>query len=106
MSNWQLETVSYLPGSRAVSTICFEAEEKATKPLWSVTIAGNNLRKVVDQAVSGEAVVSPDGKALVFAKCPADFLERRRTHSCLLEGASISCKISITRVPRSMESSR
>ena len=49
-------------------TIYFEAEEKAAKPLWSVTIAGSDSRKVVEQAVNGDVTISPDGRALVFAR--------------------------------------
>ena len=60
-----VETFAWAPDSR---TIYFEAEEKAAKPLWSVTIAGDGVRKVVDKAVNGEGTVSPDGRTLVFAR--------------------------------------
>ena len=60
-----VEAFTWAPDSR---TIYFEAEEKATKPLWSVTIAGNDVRRVVDKADNGETVVSPDGNTLVFTR--------------------------------------
>jgi dipeptidyl aminopeptidase/acylaminoacyl peptidase len=60
-----VETFAWAPDSR---TLYFDAEEKATKPLWSVTITGDDVHKVVDKAVNGEAKVSPDGKTVVFAR--------------------------------------
>ena len=60
-----VEAFTWAPDSR---TIYFEAEEKAVKPLWSVTIAGNDVRKVVDKADNGETAVSPDGSTLVFTR--------------------------------------
>jgi dipeptidyl aminopeptidase/acylaminoacyl peptidase len=46
--------------------IYFEAEEKANKPLWSVSVRGNDLKKVVDDAANGEVAVSQNGKTLIF----------------------------------------
>src|SRR6266567_3055072 len=60
-----VEAFLWSPDSRR---LYFEAEEKTAKPLWSVTVAGNDVRKVVDKAVNGEVAVSPDGKTLVFAR--------------------------------------
>jgi len=60
-----VEALCWAPDSR---TLYFDAEEKGTKPLWSVTIAGNDVRKVVDKAVNGEEAISPDGKTLVFTR--------------------------------------
>lgn len=48
-------------------TLYFDAEEKANKPLWSVTIKGDDVRKVVDNAVNGNVNVSSDGRMLVFS---------------------------------------
>ncbi|MBI3364085.1 MAG: S9 family peptidase [Ignavibacteriae bacterium] len=45
----------------------FDAEEKANKPLWSVSLKGNDVTKIVDNAVNGDAGVSSNGKALIFA---------------------------------------
>lgn len=60
-----VEAFVWGPDSR---TLYFEAEERASKPLWSVTIADSKVTKVVDKAVNGETAVSPDGKILVFAR--------------------------------------
>lgn len=44
----------------------FEAEERANKPLWSVSVRGNDLRKVVDDDANEEVDVSQNGKTLIF----------------------------------------
>ncbi|MBI3194975.1 MAG: S9 family peptidase [Ignavibacteriae bacterium] len=48
-------------------TLYFDAEEKANKPIWSVTIAGNDVKKIVDNATNSELNISSDGKFLVFS---------------------------------------
>ncbi len=48
-------------------TIYFEAEEKANKPIWSVTIAGNDVKKVLDNATNSEIGISDDGKLITFS---------------------------------------
>ncbi|TAK60151.1 MAG: S9 family peptidase [Bacteroidetes bacterium] len=48
-------------------TIYFEAEEKANKPIWSVTVAGNDVKKIVDDATNSDVNISQDGKSLVFS---------------------------------------
>lgn len=47
-------------------TLYFDAAEKGNHPVWTVTITGNDVRKVVDNAVNGDVNISPDGKFLVF----------------------------------------
>jgi dipeptidyl aminopeptidase/acylaminoacyl peptidase len=44
----------------------FDAEEKGNKPLWSVTIKGNDVKKVIDNAVNGDVNISPNGKSVFF----------------------------------------
>lgn len=44
----------------------FEAEERARKPLWSVTAKGNDAQKVVGDATNGNVEVSSNGDLLVF----------------------------------------
>lgn len=44
----------------------FDAEEKGNKPLWSVSIKGNDVKKIVDNAVNGDLNISSNGKLLVF----------------------------------------
>jgi dipeptidyl aminopeptidase/acylaminoacyl peptidase len=60
-----VEGFAWAPDSK---TLYFDAEEKGTKPLWAVTIAGNDIRKVVETAVNGEVVISADEKTLVFTR--------------------------------------
>src|SRR5437667_4287440 len=60
-----VEAFSWAPDS---GTLYFDAEEKGAKPLWSVTVAGNDVRKVVDKGVNGEVAASTDGKTLVFGR--------------------------------------
>ena len=62
-------------------------------------------------ATEGIAVgpdMAEDCNSVILAKCPADFLKRgtARVHSLLPGGVSSSCKISITRAPRLIDSSR
>jgi dipeptidyl aminopeptidase/acylaminoacyl peptidase len=47
-------------------TLYFEAEEKAMKPLWSVSLKGNDFKKIVDGAVNADMCVSSNGKMVVF----------------------------------------
>src|SRR6266536_948904 len=56
-----VEAFSWGPDSR---TLYFEAEEKATKPLWSVAIDGKDVRKIVDKGANGDLAVAPDGRTL------------------------------------------
>ncbi len=49
-------------------TLYFDAEEKATKPLWSVTLKGGDVRKLVEGGVNGDVNISTDGSMLVFSR--------------------------------------
>ncbi len=44
----------------------FHAEEKARMPVFSVSVSGNDVKKVFDKSVNRTIIVSPDGKTLVF----------------------------------------
>jgi len=59
-----VETFIWSPDSR---TIIFESEEKANKPLWSVTVEGNDVKKILEDAVNGDVSASREGKTLAFA---------------------------------------
>ena len=48
-------------------TIYFEAEEKANKPLWSVSVKGGEVKKIIDDAVNGDVCLPEGGKTMVFA---------------------------------------
>lgn len=47
-------------------TLYFDAQEKGYIPLWSVTTAGNDVRKIVGNAAYSDVNVSANGKTLVF----------------------------------------
>jgi dipeptidyl aminopeptidase/acylaminoacyl peptidase len=64
LDSW-VEAFVWAPDSR---TLYFEAEEKGTRPLWTVTVGGEAPRKIVEQAANGECVVAPDGATIVFAR--------------------------------------
>lgn len=49
----------------------FEAEERARTPIFSVSVAGNDVRKVVDGRTNHNLSISRDGKTLVFTRVAA-----------------------------------
>ncbi len=49
----------------------FEAEEKARTPLFSVSLAGNDIRKVVDGRTNRDLGITSDGSMLVFMRVAA-----------------------------------
>lgn len=53
--------------SKDSKTLYFEAEEKGNKPIWSVTITGGDVRKIIDNAVNGDINVAGDGATMVFS---------------------------------------
>ncbi len=47
-------------------TLYFDSEEKGNKPIWSVTIRGNDAKKIVDNAVNSDVGISTNGSMLIF----------------------------------------
>jgi dipeptidyl aminopeptidase/acylaminoacyl peptidase len=45
----------------------FPAEEQGRQPIYTVSLRGNDVKKVVDDAVNSDVNVSADGRLLVFA---------------------------------------
>ncbi len=74
-----VEAFVWLPDSRA---LCFEAEEKGRKPIWSVAIDGGPVKRVFDRAANGELTVSRNSPWLAF------------THQSLSRPAEI-CRVAI-----------
>ena len=64
VDSW-VEDFVWAPDSQS---LFFVAEEKATRPLWKVTLAGNDARKVVEQAANSEVNLAGDGRTLVFCR--------------------------------------
>lgn len=60
-----VEAFIWSPDSK---TLFFDAEEKAYKPIWAVTIKGNDIRKITGNAACVDISVSGDGKTLAFAR--------------------------------------
>ena len=60
-----VEDFIWAPDSQS---LFFAAEEKATRPLWKVTLAGNDARKVVEQADNSDVSLTRDGRTLVFCR--------------------------------------
>lgn len=46
----------------------FDAEEKGSKPLWSVSLKGGDVTKIVDRGVNGDVSASASGSLLVFTR--------------------------------------
>jgi dipeptidyl aminopeptidase/acylaminoacyl peptidase len=59
-----VESFVWAPDSQ---TLYLEAEEKASKPVWSVSVQGGPVKRVFEGAANAEIVVAPDGKTLVFS---------------------------------------
>jgi dipeptidyl aminopeptidase/acylaminoacyl peptidase len=49
-------------------TLYFDAEDKATSPLWKVSITGDSVKKVISGGSNGGVGISGDGKTLVFTR--------------------------------------
>jgi dipeptidyl aminopeptidase/acylaminoacyl peptidase len=58
-----VESPIWSPDSRR---LYFEAQEKGNEPIFTVSIAGNDVRKVFDRAVNSKLGISPDGRRLFF----------------------------------------
>jgi dipeptidyl aminopeptidase/acylaminoacyl peptidase len=58
-----VESQVWGPGSKQ---IYFEAEDKATKPIYEVSITGNDVRKVFDRASNASLNIAPDGSWIAF----------------------------------------
>jgi dipeptidyl aminopeptidase/acylaminoacyl peptidase len=77
-------TPLWSPDSR---TIFFEAEERGEQPLWAVTLAGNDVRKVVVGSTNREHQISRDGRLLVFSRVSA--VRPTEIHVCPSRGGAV-----------------
>jgi dipeptidyl aminopeptidase/acylaminoacyl peptidase len=59
-----VESFTWAAGSDA---LFIEAEEKGSKPIWSVALAGGNVTKVFDRSVNSSLSVGPGAQSLVFS---------------------------------------
>lgn len=58
----------WAPDSR---TIYFESDEKGEVPIFAVTVAGNDVRRVLTGASHSSISVTPDARSLVFSRVSA-----------------------------------
>jgi dipeptidyl aminopeptidase/acylaminoacyl peptidase len=49
----------------------FESQEKGNEPIFSVSVAGNDVKKIFDRAVNRNIITSKDGMMLVFTHTSA-----------------------------------
>ena len=66
-ANWT-ESVDAFTWAPDGQTIFIEAQEKGRNPLWSVSVAGGEVKRLFDDGVNHEISVSPDGKWLAFTQ--------------------------------------
>lgn len=64
LDSW-VENITWAPDSKS---LVIEAEDKGTKPIWTVSLAGNDARVLVPGGASGDASVTPDGKSVIFTQ--------------------------------------
>jgi dipeptidyl aminopeptidase/acylaminoacyl peptidase len=60
--------VEYFVWAPDSQSLFLEAEQTGHKPIWSVTVSGGEVKRVVDGAANGEVAITPDGQTLVFAR--------------------------------------
>jgi dipeptidyl aminopeptidase/acylaminoacyl peptidase len=60
-----VEDITWTPDSKA---LVIAAEDQGTKRLWTMTAAGGTPKPITTGGASGEAVVSPDGRSVVFTR--------------------------------------
>ena len=65
--NWD-QSVNSFTWAPDGKTIFIEAQEKGTSPLWSVALAGGEVRRVVTGGVNSDVAVAADGKWLAFSQ--------------------------------------
>lgn len=66
-ANWgeSVDAFAWAPDSQ---TIFIEAQEKGRNPLWSVSVAGGEVKRLFNDGVNHEISVSPDGRWLAFTQ--------------------------------------
>ena len=66
-TNWT-ESVDNLVWSPDSLTIFLEGQEKGRGPVWSVSVAGGEVKRLFSDGVNHELSVSPDGRWLAFTQ--------------------------------------
>jgi dipeptidyl aminopeptidase/acylaminoacyl peptidase len=60
--------VDAMAWTQSATNLFFPAEEKGYVPLWTVSLRGNDVRKIIDGGVNGDITVSSNGRLLVFTR--------------------------------------
>ena len=66
-ANWpqSVDAFTWAPDGQ---TIFIEGQEQGRSPLWSVAVAGGEVKRLFNDGVNHEIAVSPDGKWLAFSQ--------------------------------------
>jgi dipeptidyl aminopeptidase/acylaminoacyl peptidase len=70
------------------TTLYFTAEEKAATPIWSVSIKGNDVKKIVDGEVNGDLTISSDGSLIAYSR--NSFLRPNEAYTSTPDGKTIT----------------
>jgi dipeptidyl aminopeptidase/acylaminoacyl peptidase len=60
-----VEDFAWTPDSRM---LVFGAEDKATRRLWTIPVTGGTPKPITTGGASGEAVITPDGRTVIFTR--------------------------------------
>ena len=60
--------VDAMAWTQAGNNLFFPSEEKGHAPVWTVSLRGNDERKIIEDGVNGDVSVSSNGKLLVFTR--------------------------------------
>ncbi len=69
-------------------TLVFAAEDKATKRLWTIPAAGGTPKPITTGGASGEAVITPDGRTVVFTR--SELASPATMQSVPIEGGTVT----------------
>jgi dipeptidyl aminopeptidase/acylaminoacyl peptidase len=68
-------------------TIYFDAQQRGTTPIWSVSITDKQVGKVLDESVNANVNISADGRTLVFSR--QSFVRPAEIYSADINGRNL-----------------
>jgi dipeptidyl aminopeptidase/acylaminoacyl peptidase len=69
------------------NSLYFGAEEKAQGDIWSVSLKGNDVKKVIEGGTNGDIQLSPDGKSIWFTR--SLFTRPIEIYSAMTDGSNV-----------------